>query len=366
LLLLEAYHKSKRFVIVAFAFVCQVEETNRQLVASLLDIAACSGWEQISSSNDVEVFKMTLSPDHEVAGRAIKEEAKFAIVKAQAVLDAAPEQVYAYFMDNKRVHEYNEYCTQVEDLEYLDATTKISWSCSGPIASGAISARDFVTRSHYCALDDGTLIVANRAEEHAKAPPSGAFVRMKMIWGGNIIRRHGRDQTLLTTITHINPGGAGETRYGSIFLNATAASGKLAAYLSHIRSFYEFLIFVIRIAEWHKCSASGPRKFMDGLRACIEYDRQERTRSDSLASCCTSSVSSADTEESLAFAHSSTVEGWGSWLWGSGTGTSCMRTVSPREAGGHEETESEAVFVAKLHEQLAVWQRRARMATCTL
>ena len=105
---------------------------------------------------------------------------------------------------------------------------------------------------------------------------------------------------------------------------------------------------------------------MNGLRACIEYDRQERARRDSLASCCTSSVSSADTEESLAFTPSSTVEGWGSWLWRSGGGASFLRATSPGEATRHEETENEAVFVAKLHEQLAVWQRRARVATCTL
>ena len=41
------------------------------------------------------------------------------------------------------------------------------------------------------------------------------------------------------------------------------------------------------------------------------------------------------------------------------------REVVPTEATV-EETENEAVFVAKLHEQLAVWQRRARVATCTL
>ena len=51
------------------------------------------------------------------------------------------EQVYGYFMDNKRVHEYNEYCTQINDLEYLDAQTKVSWSCSGTIAGGVIKSR---------------------------------------------------------------------------------------------------------------------------------------------------------------------------------------------------------------------------------
>ena len=281
---------------------------------------------------------MTLSPEFQVAGRPLAEEARFAIVMAQAELDAPPEQVYSYFMDNKRVHQYNEYCAEVEDLEYLDDQTKISWSCSGPIAGGTISARDFVTRSHYCALDDGTLVIANRAEEHDKAPPSHRYVRMKMVWGGNIIRAHGRDRTLLTTITHINPGGVGETRYGLLFLNATAAS--------------------------------GPRKFMNGLRMCIESDRQERARSDSLTSCGASSVSSADTEESLSFAQASSGERWSSWLWGAGAGAGAG-LLGDRAAAGpleykHEETATEAEFVARLREHLAVWQRRARVATYTL
>lgn len=312
-----------------------MDNTNKQLVESLLAVAASTDWDLISTADDVEVRKMTLSPDFQVAGNPIAEEARFAVVMAKAVLDASPEQVFSYFMDNKRVHEYNEYCAQVEDLEYLDAQTKISWSCSGPIAGGAISARDFVTRSHYSALDDGTLVIANRAEEHDKAPPSDAYVRMKMIWGGNIFRAYDRNQTLLTTITHINPGGVGETRFGSLFLNATAAS--------------------------------GPRRFMNGLRTCIELDRQERTRSDSLASSGTSE-SSADTEESLAFNQSVSSQGWGSWLWRAGDGAGILRNGAAEGAVEcrHGETAQEALFVAKLHEQLAAWQRRVANCTCTL
>jgi hypothetical protein len=65
----------------------------------------------------------------------------------------------------------------VNDLEYLDAQTKISWSCSGTIAGGVVKKRDFVTRSHYCAMQDGTLVIANRAEEHEDAPSSDEYIR---------------------------------------------------------------------------------------------------------------------------------------------------------------------------------------------
>ena len=65
----------------------------------------------------------------------------------------------------------------MNDLEYLDAQTKISWSCSGTIAGGVVKKRDFVTRSHYCAMEDGTLVIANRAEEHEDAPSSDEYIR---------------------------------------------------------------------------------------------------------------------------------------------------------------------------------------------
>ena len=35
---------------------------------------------------------------------------------------------------------------------------------------------DFVTRSHYCALEDGTLVIANCAEEHDMAPTSDEYI----------------------------------------------------------------------------------------------------------------------------------------------------------------------------------------------
>lgn len=65
----------------------------------------------------------------------------------------------------------------MNDLVYLDARTKISWSCSGTIAGGVVKKRDFVTRSHYCAMEDGTLVIANRAEEHEDAPSSDEYIR---------------------------------------------------------------------------------------------------------------------------------------------------------------------------------------------
>ena len=38
---------------------------------------------------------------------------------SRVILEAPPEQVYSYFVDNKRVHEYNEYCTKACDVIFV-------------------------------------------------------------------------------------------------------------------------------------------------------------------------------------------------------------------------------------------------------
>jgi len=74
---------------------------NRALVRTLLDITTAPGWEEVSQEDEVYIAKKALAPEFEVAGRCLGPEAKFAVVMAQAVLEAPPEQVYGYFMDNK-------------------------------------------------------------------------------------------------------------------------------------------------------------------------------------------------------------------------------------------------------------------------
>lgn len=71
-------------------------------------------------------------------------------------------------------------------------------------------------------LTSATAATATRARAHARVlrcKRSGANAGMKMVWGGNIIRTAPGQAgyTHLTTITHINPGGIGETRFGNLF-----------------------------------------------------------------------------------------------------------------------------------------------------
>ncbi|CAM9390375.1 unnamed protein product, partial [Discosporangium mesarthrocarpum] len=63
--------------------------------------------------------------------------------------------------------EYNDNCKEVEDLEYLAPTTKVTWAATPRY--GPFKARDFVTIVHYRTLADGTMVVVNRPIEHDKA-----------------------------------------------------------------------------------------------------------------------------------------------------------------------------------------------------
>lgn len=111
-------------------------------------------------------------------------------------------QVYDLFTDNSRVHEYNEYCKDVVDLEWLDEHTKITHSRTGRPFS-----RDFVTRVHYRRLDADTQLVVNRAEQHPRAQLEKGYTRMDMPLGANMMRRLPDDpsKTEFTLITHVNP-----------------------------------------------------------------------------------------------------------------------------------------------------------------
>ena len=63
-------------------------------------------------------------------GYQVGDASKFLCVKAEAILEASPEKVYSLFVDNSRVREYNEFCKQIKDLEYINSTTKVLTPCS--------------------------------------------------------------------------------------------------------------------------------------------------------------------------------------------------------------------------------------------
>ncbi|CAM9371294.1 unnamed protein product [Scytosiphon promiscuus] len=149
---------------------------------------------------------------------------QFACVKATAIISVPPEVVYLLFADNSRVREYNEHCREVRDLEVLSQDSKITWAASGRM--GPFKARDFCTLVHFRTLSDGTLAQVSRPVEHPAAPRSSRYVRSEILLAGNFMRPVPGDpsRTEFLMVTHVNPGGAAETRAGAMLVNSLCAS----------------------------------------------------------------------------------------------------------------------------------------------
>ncbi len=172
--------------------------------------------------------------------------------------------MYSLFVDNQRVHEYNEYCKEVKDLEWLDPTTKITYSLTGRPWS-----RDFVTRVHYCTLPDATKVIVNRAEEHELAPIRPNFTRMTMPLGANILRSVKGDQskTEVTLITHVNPGGFAQTHFGAMVTNRLSTDSP-RQFLSKLNAVAHRSTVPKRSAE-NKNREDKPKQWRFGLRTIL-------------------------------------------------------------------------------------------------
>mmetsp|Transcript_51791 Transcript_51791/g.105408 ORF Transcript_51791/g.105408 Transcript_51791/m.105408 type:complete len:518 (+) Transcript_51791:192-1745(+) len=189
---------------------------NDKLVQTAMQMREDSSWESVSDEGGLTVWRKYFSKDTAFAGKNIGSAAKFACVKARSVIDAPLETVYELFLDNTRVQEYNEYCKDVVDLEWLDQSTKVTHSFTGRPWS-----RDFVTRVHYRSLGEDARIVVSRAEDHPLAQEMGGYTRMEMALGANIMQRCPDDpsKTEFTLITHVNPGGFASTQFGAAVTN---------------------------------------------------------------------------------------------------------------------------------------------------
>lgn len=100
------------------------------------------------------------------------------IIKSEMIMNASPKKVFDLFMDNDRVHEYNDNCVLLQDLEIVDSKTKINWCATGKF--GPFMARDFVTLVHYCEYGkEGFASVASHVD-HENLPPADGFVRSQI------------------------------------------------------------------------------------------------------------------------------------------------------------------------------------------
>jgi len=108
-----------------------------------------------------------------------------AVIRSEVILNSSPQKVYQLFMDNSRVHEYNENCVELHDIEYLNDNTKVNWCATGKF--GPFKARDFVTAVHFRELvgrhraSFGVGYVSIAANiEHSKLPPTSNYVRSQI------------------------------------------------------------------------------------------------------------------------------------------------------------------------------------------
>ncbi|CAN0154647.1 unnamed protein product, partial [Phaeothamnion confervicola] len=190
------------------------------VVQSVVDVVRADGWEHVTTSQGVTVWRNLLA----VAGGGA-DGPQFACIKAAAVIDAPVDVVYRLFADNDRVHEYNEHCRELCDLEVLDSRTKITWAASGRM--GPFKARDFCSLVHIRRLGDGTLAQVSRPARHRAAPCTDRYVRSEVLLAGNFMRPLPSDssKTEFLSLTHLNPGGAAESRAGAMLVNNLAVNG---------------------------------------------------------------------------------------------------------------------------------------------
>ena len=218
-----------------------LDEANARSLRVLKDAAAAE-WDVVKTTpSGVTGAKRTFAAREyddafapaEVARRIVDpaRAAKFAGVRGEGVIDAPPAAVFALFLDNARVRDYNKNCADVRDLALLDATTKLTWARTPRY--GPFPARDFVTVTHF-ALDEptGTLYVVNRPAEHAAYPRAGAdakYCRAEVLLGGQIIApRDGGRRCHLTTIGHFNPGGKADNAAVAAIINTLCARDPVA------------------------------------------------------------------------------------------------------------------------------------------
>jgi len=193
-----------------------VQWVNDMLVSTTIDVMESDGWEEVSSEGNIKVWRRFLPADLEIAGLKVGSASKFACVKATAVIDAPLEKVFELFTDNARAHEYNEYCKEILDLEWLSEDTKITQTRTGRPWS-----REFVTRVHYRSIGEDAKLIVNRAEDHPLAKHAPGYTRMNMPLGANLLKKVSSDpsKTEFTLITHVDPGGLANTKFGAMVTN---------------------------------------------------------------------------------------------------------------------------------------------------
>uniref|UniRef100_A0A7S1HHL7 START domain-containing protein n=1 Tax=Hemiselmis andersenii TaxID=464988 RepID=A0A7S1HHL7_HEMAN len=140
-------------------------------------------------------------------------------------------RVYHLFLSNDYVLQYNQFCSEIQDVGWLDKSTKISWASSKSM--GPFAPRDFVTRSHYRILRDGSLLLSTMSEaglpctefrEQGSNPEE--YVRMDVVLGGYLFQStDDGSKTRFQMVSLCNPGGALDSTVGAMISSMLCATG---------------------------------------------------------------------------------------------------------------------------------------------
>lgn len=227
-------------------FYSHFDEHNQEAYRILQSLhkSTLSKWTFVNKKEGVEVWKQFFqeSPSYLAAGDIIAGK-KHAVVKSMGIINASPEDVFNLFLDNTRVREYNDHCVQVRDIEIIPQSghnngdnnkgsnglvrswSKVAWAASPTY--GVLKARDFCSVVHYQKHANGSFVILNRPAYFSKTPNSKNFVHATILLAGNIVEPYGPagNQTLLTQIAHINPGGISDTAAVAWIINKLCAVG---------------------------------------------------------------------------------------------------------------------------------------------
>lgn len=90
---------------------------------NMFDVINSGDWERVvvtDDANPIKVWKKNLPPGTHLANEHANDAsaAKFACIKATAIIESPPHVVYKLFLDNSRVREYNEHCHKVAIIPF--------------------------------------------------------------------------------------------------------------------------------------------------------------------------------------------------------------------------------------------------------
>jgi hypothetical protein len=218
-------------------FLSNVEKDNKDALYTLYCLVnSTDGWYNIGTKKGVTVERRYLTPSGSFVSKAdASKGCKHACVKSTAILDVSPDHVFNLLADSKRAREYNDHIKTNHDVIYLPRQsnynnvsshwTKCTWAATAK--NGVFKPRDFLTVAHFTRYDNGTSIMLNRPAYLKSHPPTDKYVRATVLLAGNIIRPHGLygNQTHLTMLAQINPGGISDTPAAAWIINKLCASG---------------------------------------------------------------------------------------------------------------------------------------------